>query len=226
MDKIPLDSIHSWVTEISPKKIPSHLKPSPKELKILEMWGKLIEIVFTKKSKISRSGVHIYAEVFKNNNYEDFEYPKDARTQNNLRRTLELYKENKDLIDAWLLEYDHFEDIPKSRLKLEWQAGYSIDSIYEGLIQFRPSGVRVSKPLVFNTLVALNQAQIIGKYKRRLSIEETSTLQGFPSSFQFKEEGSINEGLKQLGNTVQVSVVQKLTSLLLDRNYTLTKSKL
>jgi DNA (cytosine-5)-methyltransferase 1 len=92
--------------------------------------------------------------------------------------------------------------------KMEWQAGSDISNIYGGLIQFRPSGVRVKRPNKFSTLVAMNQPQIIGKYKRRLTPNETKKLQSFPDDFILPSQNNI--ALKQLGNSVNVEVIKKI----------------
>jgi DNA (cytosine-5)-methyltransferase 1 len=81
-------------------------------------------------------------------------------------------------------------------------------NIYECLIQFRPSGVRAKRPDKFSTLVAMNHPQIVGKYKRRLTPNETKRLQSIPEDFELHHKDSI--ALKQLGNGVNVKVLEKI----------------
>ncbi|WHL49562.1 DNA cytosine methyltransferase [Mycoplasmopsis bovis] len=76
------------------------------------------------------------------------------------------------------------------------------------MIQFRPSGIRIKRPDVFSTLVALVQTQIIGKYKRRLTIKEAGKLQSFTDNFIFHEKDHIS--YRQLGNSVNVRILYEL----------------
>lgn len=96
-----------------------------------------------------------------------------------IRKNHELYNENKMFIDAWLYKYDNLKEFTPTHRKFEWQAGKSIKSIWEGIIQFRPSGVRVKKPTCFPALVAIVQIPIIGERKRRLTVREAARLQSF-----------------------------------------------
>ena len=75
--------------------------------------------------------------------------------------------------------------------KFEWQAGADCKSIYDCLIQFRPSGVRAKRPNRFSTLVAMNHPQIIGKYRRRLTPNETKRLQAFPNTYKLNKNTNI-----------------------------------
>ena len=98
-------------------------------------------------------------------------------------RNRKLYLNNKKFIDKWLKKYNNLEDFIPTHRKFEWQAGNSINSIWEGIVQFRPSGIRVKKPDVYPALVAMVQIPIIGKYKRRLTPRECARLQSFPEDF-------------------------------------------
>ncbi len=62
----------------------------------------------------------------------------------------------------------------------------------------------------------MNHPQIIGKYLRRLTPDETKKLQSFPSNY--KLDPNNNLALKQLGNSVNVYVVKKVISKLLEIN--------
>ena len=91
-----------------------------------------------------------------------------------------------------------------SHKKFEWTAGNNIDSIWEGVIQFRPSGVRVKAPNCFPALVAIVQTPIIGRYRRRLTLREAARLQDFPDDFII----CVEQGYKQFGNAVNVKVIE------------------
>lgn len=123
-----------------------------------------------------------------------------------IRKNNELYNENKMFIDEWLNKYDNLKDFTPTHRKFEWQAGKSIESIWEGIIQFRPSGVRVKKPTCFPVLVAIVQIPIIGERKRRLTVREAARLQSFPDSFI--PDDNDQQAYKQFGNAVNVEVIK------------------
>lgn len=118
-----------------------------------------------------------------------------------------LYRENETFINQWLEKYDYLSWCKASHRKFEWQAGNSIDSLWDGLIQFRPSGVRVKAPNCYPALVAIVQIPIVGRYKRRLTVKEVSRLQDFNDSFI--PDNNTNRAYKQFGNAVNVKVIKK-----------------
>ena len=129
-----------------------------------------------------------------------------------INKNHQLYLNNRDFIDKWLKKYDFLNDFTPTQRKFEWQAGRSIKSIWEGLIQFRPSGVRVKKPTCFPALVAMVQIPIIGKYRRRLTIREAARLQSFPEVFV--PNSNDQQAYKQFGNAVNVNVIKYMAEKL------------
>lgn len=147
-------------------------------------------------------GFPVWYEYFKKKPDEDMpEWKKEFIRKNN-----KLYSDNKEFIDAWSKQYNNLKDFTPTQRKFEWQAGTSIDTLWEGLIQIRPSGVRVKKPTCFPALVALVQIPIIGRYKRRLTIREAARLQSFPDTFVPNENDQ--QAYKQFGNAVNVEVIK------------------
>ncbi len=129
-----------------------------------------------------------------------------------IKKNHNLYVNNKDFIDSWLKKYSNLKGIIPTHHKFEWQAGANINSVFEGLIQFRPSGVRVKVPDVFPALVAIVQTPIIGKYRRRISLRECARLQSFPDSFIL--DSDLHAAYKQFGNSVNVKVLSAISSAL------------
>ncbi len=125
-----------------------------------------------------------------------------------------LYRNNKKFIDAWLEKYNNLQNFINTHKKFEWQAGKHIKSLWEGIIQFRPSGIRVKRPTEFPALVAMVHVPIIGKYKRRLTPREVARLQSFPDSFMINDNDK--QAYKQFGNSVNVNVVKYLVEKLIN----------
>ncbi|PAK20890.1 DNA (cytosine-5-)-methyltransferase [Mycoplasmopsis agassizii] len=135
------------------------------------------------------------------------------------RKSRQLYQNNKKFIDKWLKKYNNLQDFTPTDRKFEWQAGTAINSLWEGIIQFRPSGIRVKRPDSFPALVAMVQIPIIGKLRRRLTPRETARLQSFPDSF--KPNINDKQAYKQFGNAVNVICVEYLARQL----FSLVKEK-
>lgn len=128
------------------------------------------------------------------------------------RKNRELYANNKEFIDGWLKKWNYLKDFTPTERKMEWQAGDSIETIWEAFIQFRPSGVRVKRPDAFPALVAMVQIPIIAKYKRRLTPREAARLQSFPDTFI--PNPNDHQAYKQFGNAVNAKCVKCLASQL------------
>ena len=124
-----------------------------------------------------------------------------------IRKNNNLYLENKEFIDSWLKKYNNLEDFIPTHRKFEWQAGKDYDSVWQCIIQSRPSGVRVKKPTCAPALVAMVHIPIIGPRKRRLTVKEAAKLQSFPENFIANENEQ--QAYKQFGNAVNVDVIRE-----------------
>jgi DNA (cytosine-5)-methyltransferase 1 len=173
--------------------------------RVLMMWDE-----FYKGIDLKVIGFPIWMEFFK---YEESleDYP--VWKSNFIQKNIDLYARNKIFIDVWLAKHENLDWCIKTHRKMEWQAGRDYASIFECLIQFRPSGVRVKRPNKFSTLVAMNHQQIIGKYRRRITIEESKKLQSFPENYQLSKTTAV--AMKQLGNSVNVKVIKSIFDLVL-----------
>lgn len=122
-----------------------------------------------------------------------------------INKNKELYNSNKEFIDSWYKKYDQMTWVKKTHKKFEWQVDNKIESVFDGIIQFRPSGVRVKQPTEFPALVAMVHVPIVGKYRRYLTPREAANLQSFPSDF--KIDINMRLAYKQFGNAVNVEVI-------------------
>lgn len=131
-----------------------------------------------------------------------------------LKKNSAFYIDNQKLIDTWRKKHQDILLLNNSYKKFEWQA-QDMKSIWDGVIQFRPSGVRVKKPDYLPALVAMNQTSIIGKRKRTITVREAARLQAFPENFTFFDQNP-SKSFKQLGNAVSVGTVKLVLSSVLE----------
>lgn len=176
------------------------------EEKVLKLWDDFIK-------GINRRiiGFPIWSDVF----FEDIDttdFP-DWKKEF-VQKNKELYAENKEFIDKWYIANNCLKGIKKTHRKFEWQVNGILDSVYEGVIQFRPSGVRVKLPTEFPALVAMVHVPIIGRQKRYLTPRETARLQSFPEDF--KIDKNIHLAYKQFGNAVNVKVIRTVFERFVD----------
>jgi DNA (cytosine-5)-methyltransferase 1 len=170
------------------------------EERVLNMWDE-----FYKGIDLKIIGFPIWVDFFKHEkNLSQYPNWKAKFIQKNR----DLYNRNKEFIDAWLKKHKQLDWCIPTHRKMEWQAGDKYTSLFDCLIQFRPSGVRIKRPDKFSTLVAMNHRQIIGKLKRKISIGESKALQSFPENYQLSKTNAV--AMKQLGNSVNVKVIQEI----------------
>lgn len=182
---------------LEPNNNEDKYKISKQEERVLSAWDE-----FYKMIDLKVIGFPIIVDFF--DGHIDPDYPNWKKQF--VEKNHALYVLNKNAIDRWIKKWKVYETFTPTQRKMEWQAGSSIESIWEGLIQFRPSGVRVKSPNCFPALVAMVQVPIVGKYKRRLTIREAARLQSFPDSFIF--DSNDHQAYKQFGNAVNVNVIK------------------
>jgi len=186
-------------------------KVSEERLAVIEMWNDFLKRVGQKKGK-------------KLPGFPLWEFAMSARPKlepdmpdwkiDFLKKNSAFYLENKVAIDAWRMKHPELKSMNTSYRKFEWQA-QDMDSVWSGVIQFRPSGVRVKKPDYLPALVAMNQTSIIGSKKRTITVREAARLQAFPESFSFGDQNPA-QSFKQLGNAVSVGTVKFVLTSILD----------
>ncbi|RCK70162.1 DNA (cytosine-5-)-methyltransferase [Desertihabitans brevis] len=122
-----------------------------------------------------------------------------------LLRNARFYERNKLTIDAWRKDHPELVEFPATRRKLEWQA-QGARSLWDTLLQMRPSGIRAKAATYLPALVAITQTSIYGPGRRRLTPHETARLQGLPRSFDFGGQPDA-ASYRQTGNSVAVGAV-------------------
>ena len=190
------------------------LKLNKQEEYWLKVWENLLNRFPVVKNESRLPGFPIWADVWLGNikiKKDDPVWKKDF-----VKKNLMFYTNNKKVIDAWLKKYSKLKDIPASRRKFEWQAG-DTSSIYDCLIQLRPSGIRVKRANYVPAAVAITQTSIVGKLHRKLSIREVARLQGLPDWFSFKNQ-SDSLTYKQLGNGISIGAGYQCIKALIERD--------
>ena len=179
---------------------------SEKEEFVLNAWDE-----FYKGITETVIGFPIWAEYFRDKDEEE-DFPGWKREF--VRKNKKLYENNKEFIDRWLDKYDNLAAFTPTQRKMEWQAGDKITSLWDGVIQLRPSGIRVKTDYTFPALVAIVQVPIIGKYRRRLTVREAARLQSFPNTFI--PDADDHQAYKQFGNAVNVTVIKEAAKKLFE----------
>jgi DNA (cytosine-5)-methyltransferase 1 len=125
---------------------------------------------------------------------------------NFLVKNAEFYTAHKDVLKDWRKRWKvRSSSFPASRRKFEWQA-QDTPSLWDAVVQMRPSGIRAKAPTYLPALVAITQTSILGPRERRLSPREAARMQGLPDWFDFADQ-SVAQTYRQLGNGVSVGAV-------------------
>jgi DNA (cytosine-5)-methyltransferase 1 len=107
------------------------------------------------------------------------------------------------------------QQFPPSLRKLEWNCQGEERDVWQYVLQFRPSGLRVKRYTSIPTLVAMTTTQIpiLGPEGRFISRIEGLRLQGFPDSHELPS--ARDRAFAALGNAVHVGVMQRIANALL-----------
>lgn len=127
----------------------------------------------------------------------------------------ELYGFSPEAFDAWLPSVRGFAP---SFQKLEWNWKDGPRDIRKGIIQFRASGIRVKRPTVAPSLVALTTSQVpvIGWEERYMTVRECARLQSMGDFVHLPR--TRQSAYRALGNAVNVKMIQAVAARLLGQD--------
>jgi DNA (cytosine-5)-methyltransferase 1 len=193
--------------------INAKLKLGIEQRKALAMWDDFLK-QYRNFNNSNPPGLPLWTEFWKPR--KQIKVPKNTpewKQQFIVRNTV-LYESNKTWINKWVKKHQ-LNNFIASHRKFEWQ-GKNSKSVYECLIQFRPSGIRVKEPTYVPAFVAITQTPVLGWELRELSESEAIRIQGFPSSFTFENQRRALS-LKQTGNAVHPGSASLVFYALIER---------
>jgi DNA (cytosine-5)-methyltransferase 1 len=150
---------------------------------------------------------------------DQIEFPQWKK--NYIKANREFYLKNKKWLDNGLKE--QIQEFENSHQKLEWNCGKSKNTkldLYDKIIQFRPSGIRIKKPTYSPALVlSSTQIPVFPWLERYMTPREAAKLQGMTDTKGMKPlrefPKTTPKAFRAFGNAVNASVVKQIAKQLI-----------
>ena len=194
------------INSILEKEPCNYIPLTESQIKLLDIWDDFVHSVDRKII-----GFPVWSDYFDNYMQVDASFPDWKLSFVNANKRL--YKENQTELKKWI-KRSKIRSFNATSRKFEWQMGGKYESVYDGIIQFRTSGIRVKQPTESPALVAMVHLPYIGQERRAISVREAARLQSFTENFRFDEP--VHDAYKQLGNAVNVKVIESSFAALIN----------
>lgn len=189
-------------------------KLSENEILLIDNWNEFLQNITGKLP-----GFPVWADRLEMLRPDEDIYQYPSWCTNFILKNNQLYQKNKEFIDKWLVKAKRNPLFFGAKMKLEYQAGQtSSPDLWNTIMQFRPSGLRVKNGTYFPALVAITQTSIVGKRKRYLTPRECARMQSFPEDFKINPKNT--KAYKQFGNAVNVEVIKLFAKFMFGDNAT------
>ena len=141
--------------------------------------------------------------------------------QRYIKQNREFYDAHSELLRDWL---PRIRDFPASFQKFEWNWQEGSRTLWDKVIQFRASGIRVKSPATAPSLVALTTSQVpvIASERRYMSIRECARLQSL-DCLEFLPDTKTG-AFRALGNAVNSKVIAQVAAKLINQSVQLNAS--
>jgi len=208
---IPASNIFSILSDNSEINNLKKYQLKEEEIELIEIWNDFFKIC-----RDDLPGFPVWSDYFT----DDIDYEVvngfPLWKKNFVFKNIHLYLSKKKQFDKWLKKARKNPLFYGAKAKFEWQAGKNPEGdIWNTIMQFRPSGLRVKKPTYFPALVAITQTSIVGELGRRITPREAARLQSFPGDFKLHAED--RRAYKQFGNAVNAKLAELFAAQLFER---------
>jgi len=208
----PVSPVPTSIKTILLDDAPSECSLSQTDIQVIGLWEEVVQHFISNGTLDKLPGFPIWSDDWDSTHSTEgqADFKKKFTKQNR-----EFYTEHKKFLEPWLIKARKNKGFTGARRKLEWQCGLFSkgDSLWNLLLQFRPSGIRIKRDAYSPALVAMAQIVVVGEKRRKLSPREVARLQSFPDSFQLHPSSSV--AYKQFGNSVNVDVIRHMAKHLL-----------
>lgn len=209
IDKTPKQNLTHFVKDIIDENV-KDTKLTGKLKDVHLVWDTFIKLLYEHNLDIPK--YPIWTDWWDNTFEEDDEFY--VKYKSWIDKNRQFYQENTTILSSWLTESRKNTNWFGAVRKFEWQAGNLTtdnNSLNKCLWTARGSGIRVKNCDYIPTLVAMSMIPIYGPKNRKLTPLELLRLQSFNDSFQYNEKHIY----KQLGNAVNVKMIEKCARFLL-----------